>query len=80
MGMRALFGPLLRQVSIFLNETNVIWIVPVNYILSVMYSSIPVKLLHLWPKTSKNWQNWPYLNFRNFVSVRFTNLGNKVIT
>ena len=50
MGMRALFGSCLGQISIFLKETNVIWFVPVNYMLSVIYSLILVKLLHPWPK------------------------------
>ena len=68
MGMRALFGPLLSKTSIFLNETNVNWFVLVNYISSVIYSFIHVKLPHLWPKTSKN----DKISVGDFASTHFS--------
>ena len=55
--------------TLFLNGTNVIWFVLVNYVFSVTYSLIHVKLPRLWPTTSKNGQNWPYLRSRFCISV-----------
>ena len=53
----------------FLNETKFIWFVPVNNILSAIYSLIHGKLPYLRPENLKNGQTWPFLSSRFCVSA-----------
>ena len=61
-----IFWPLLCQMWIFLNETNTIRLVPLNYMFSAIFNSIysiyMLKCLIYLEKTSKNGQTWPYIS------------------
>ena len=62
MGMHALFARIIWSCINISNETNVIWYVPVSYVLYTWF--IPWFMLNclIMAKTSKNGQSWPYLS------------------
>ena len=63
------FGPLIGQISIFLNETNFIWKVSLNYTLSMNISPIPTLLWILWSNNRKNWPKLPLSQFAIFKQL-----------
>ena len=50
--MRAIYG----KIWIFLNETNTIWFILLNYIFFAIYNSIYSKMFNLWPKNLYKWK------------------------
>ena len=63
------FGPKIEQISIFLNETNIIWKLSINLKLFMNISSISTLLWIMWSNNYKKWTKSPISQFVIFKDL-----------